>query len=405
MSSADHCPFDPLSMEDHDNAAARLAEARAQGPVTRPYPGVNVVVRDKECREVLLNPEAYSNHFNFILEAGPAPEERTGDYKFITRIDPPDHGLLRKYLLKWFAPRALRALEHRVKDIVAEVVDRLPTDRPVDLFHELAHVVPGRVVYQMLGLPRSDWDLIQKWADESNDSLPKQNLEAAAKVRDYLSDLIDERLKSGERSDDVIDGFLYPDEDAPATVREDVLQHVRQLIAAGTDTTSALITNLIYRLLEEPRRWEQVRQDRGLLRAAVEESLRLDAPIQYTLRTAKQDSELAGCPVKPRDRLVVSLQSANWDEEAWGPDAAVFRLDRPGAAGHISFGSGIHACLGAPLARIEGRLVLSALLDRFPNARFAPDYQWVPVKSIQIRRPADLMVVLEPSTSHEGNIR
>jgi cytochrome P450 len=291
----------------------------------------------------------------------------------------------------------LRRLKPQVDAIVEGVMETLPADRPVDVFQELAHVVPARVVYQLLGLPRTDWEKIQHWADEANDALPKQHPEAAARMRAYLAGLIERRTAAGERSDDVIDGFLHAGDEAPATVRDDVLQHVRQLIAAGTDTSSAMITNLIYRLLEDPTRWDAVRRDRGLVRSAVEESLRLDAPIQYTLRTVKKDARLAGCPVAPRDRVVVSLQSANWDEDAWGADAGTFRLDRPGGAGHIAFGSGIHGCLGAPLARIEGESVLNALLDRFPQARLAAGYAWEPVRTAQMRRPSNLMVELDPS--------
>lgn len=165
---------------------------------------------------------------------------------------------------------------------------------------------------------------------------------------------------------------------------------------AATDTTGSLITNLLYELLADRSHWERLLADRSLIPAAVEESLRHDAPLQYVLRTVKQEREISGCPVEPGDRLAVSLQSANWDERAWGADAADYSLDRPaGQATTMAFGYGIHTCLGAPLARLQARVVLEHLLERFPELRLAPGYHREPPEGLLLtRRPARLDVVL-----------
>ncbi|MFC4943186.1 cytochrome P450 [Pseudonocardia sp. GCM10023141] len=382
-------PFDPLSIADNHNAETTLSAARRSCPVSQPYPHVNVVASDDRCREVLLDPAVYSNHFNFILEDGPAPTERTGDYKFITRIDPPEHTALRRFLRRWFSPAGLRSLEPAVRKIVDDVVGNLPDRGTVDLFSDVAHLVPARTVYTLLGIPPADWSTIQEWSDQGNQDLPRQNPEATGRVRDYLIELLAARRTSGERHDDVIDGFLYPGEDPPFAA-EDIVQHIRQLIAAGTDTTSGLIVNVFYRLLEDDARWNRLVGDPALSTPAVEESLRRDSPIQYTLRTVAKEADLGGCPVMPRDRVVVSLQSANWDEESWGENALDYDLDRPGPAGHIAFGSGIHSCLGAPLARLEARLTLEVMAATFPALHLAEGFNWVPIESLQMRRPKAL---------------
>jgi cytochrome P450 len=133
--------------------------------------------------------------------------------------------------------------------------------------------------------------------------------------------------------------------------------------------------------------------DRTLVAAAIEESLRHDTPIQFVMRTPHDEATIADCLVRSGQQVVLHLQSANWDEQAWGPTAAQFDLHRPEVASHVAFGKGPHACLGAPLARLEARVLLNALLDRYPQLRLAPDYEWVPTPELMVRRPTELIVL------------
>lgn len=391
-----HAPYDPIDPTHHADPAARLAEAREKCPVSQPRPGVHFIARHDDVRDALKDHEAYLSVDNFALEGG----TRTADLPAIpiTMADPPYHTALRARLRHWFAPVRLRRQEPRVREIVSGVLDAWQPGQEVDAYHGLARQVPTRVVYAFLGLPEQDWQRLHEWADAIDDILPKlrTDMPEFLALTGYLGEQLGARAAAPPTGEDILDGLAHPAEgESPLTPVEAVI-HAFQLILAGTDTTASLITNLLHELLVDRSRWERLLDDRSLIPVAVEESLRHDAPLQYVLRTVSQEREISGCPVAPGDRLAISLQSANWDERAWGADAADFSLDRPaGQATTMAFGHGIHTCLGAPLARLQARIVLEQLLDRFPGLRLAPDYRReTPPGLVMVRRPARLDLVL-----------
>jgi cytochrome P450 len=286
----------------------------------------------------------------------------------ITILDPPEHTVLRRRLRQWFAPGRLRRHEPRIRAIVTEILDGFTPGRRVEVFAALARPVPARTVYALLGLPERDWEPVQAWADAVIDRLPQvpPDLPELGVLMGYLAGLVAARSAQPATGADVLDALVHGAPGEPELSTVEVCVHVLQLIAAGTDTTASLITNLLYELLAERDQWERLRADPSMVTTAIEESLRHDAPLQYVLRTVTAEREVSGCPVSPGDRLVLSLQSANWDEQAFGADAGEYLLDRPpGPSSSVAFGRGIHTCLGAPLARLEARVVLEELLLRF----------------------------------------
>ncbi|MFI7020509.1 cytochrome P450 [Streptomyces sp. NPDC050164] len=389
-------PYDPLDPAHNADPAARLAEARDRCPVSQPRPGVHFLARHDDVRDVLTAHEAYSSVDNFALESGGTTADLPA--AIITMLDPPDHTALRARLRRWFAPAVLRKQEPRVRDIVTDILDAWQPGQKAEIYHDLARRVPTRVVYAFLGLPEEDWDRLHRWADAIDDVLPQVPVdmpEFVALTR-YLGEQFAARAAAPATGKGVLDGLAHPADGEPPLTPAEAVMHTLQLILAATDTTASLITNLLHELLADRSHWERLLADRSLIPTAIEESLRHDAPLQYVLRTVTQEREISGCPVKPGDRLAVSLQSANWDDRAWGADAADYSLDRPaGQATPMTFGYGIHTCLGAPLARLESRVVLEQLLERFPDLRLAPGYRREPAPGlVMVRRPARLDVAL-----------
>lgn len=382
--------FDPFDPAHHREPGETLAAAR-RCPVYEPRPGLAVVARYADVHAALADPDHFSNHGNFALEGEvPLPIE------LITTMDPPEHGELRGRLRRWFAPVELRKQEPRVREIVASAIDELPARGNVELYGAFVERVPARVVFSFLGLPAEDWARVQQWTDRIAETLPNVSPDQAEfrLVLDYLTGLVGRRLEQPPTGEDVIDGLVHAAPGERPLSAPEIVTHVLQLVMAATDTTRSATTNTIYRLLADRRNWARVRHDRSMLPAAIEEALRLDAPLQFVLRTAKQTAELSGCPIPEANKVLLSLQSANWDDTVWGPDATEYALDRERSTSHLSFGYGIHTCLGAPLARIEVRLMTEALLDRYPDMRLAEDYRWEKIAGNMLRRPAQLDVTL-----------
>ena len=336
-------PFDPTDRAHTADPAPHLAAARHGCPVSRPRPGLVVLAADTDVRAGLKDIARFSNRGAFSLDGDavlPVP--------MITMTDPPEHTELRAHLKHWFSPPALRRLEPRVREIVEEVVRTLPTTGTFDLYDACVRAVPSRVVFALIGLPSAEWDGIERLADRVAEDLPGpvHLLPEFGELMARLTAVLDRREAAGPTGTDVIDGLLHPGDGERALSRAEVLTHLTQLVMAGTDTTRSAATNLLHELLVDPSRWERVRAERELLPGAVEESLRHDAPLQYVLRSARTDTEVQGEPVAAGEKVLLSVQSANWDTTRWGADADAFSLDRLTPAAHLSFGLGIHTCLG-----------------------------------------------------------
>jgi cytochrome P450 len=390
-------PYDPLDPQHHSDPAERLRASRGGCPVSEPYPGVFLVARHADVAAALTDHDAFSSVGNFALRVPGGTEPAPLPVPMITMMDPPDHSALRARLRRWFAPVRLRQQEPRIRVIVAEILDGFAPGDPVEVFTALARPVPARTVYALLGLPEEDWQRVQAWADAVNDHLPQvpADLPELGALMGYLATLVAARTAKPTTGADIVDALVHGAAGEPELSTVEVCIHLLQLIAAGTDTTASLITNVLYELLVERDRWERLLADPALVAVAIEESLRHDSPLQYVLRTVTTDAEISGCPISPGDRLVLSLQSANWDERVFGADAGEYSLDRPAAqAAGVAFGRGIHTCLGAPLARLEAQVVLEELRGRFPDLRLAPGYRRQPAPGLMLRRADRLDVLL-----------
>ena len=300
----------------------------------------------------------------------PFPEGRS-----ILVLDPPDHTRLRGLVSRAFAPRAIAALEPRIREIVDEILADFPENAPVDVMERLAYPLPITVIAELIGVPPADRARFKDWSDkvarilEPMITLAEIDLavEAAAELSDYFRGIIEERRQSPQ--DDLVSRLIAAEEDGESLTIDEMLVMLRLLLVAGNETTTNLIGNGLLALLRHPDQLARLQADPSLLEAAVEELLRYDSPVQTDGRTVLEDMEIEGKQLKRGQRAVLLIGSANRDARVYDrPETLDVARDE---APHVSFGRGIHHCIGSPLARIEGRVVFRALIEHFPQMRLA----------------------------------
>ena len=286
-------------------------------------------------------------------------------------LDPPDHTRLRALVNKAFTPRAVNALEPGIRSLLGSLLDDIDDPSAFDLMQAVAQPLPVIVIAEMLGVPPEDRDRFKVWSAQRARLLePMINRrerelgDAAGKAFDaYFRSIIEARR--AEPRDDILSALVQAEEEGERLTERETLNMLRLLLSAGNETTTNLIGNGVLALLRNPDQLERLREDPALIPSAVEELLRFDSPVQADFRRVLADCEVNGFRLRKRDNIVVLLGAANRDPGVFeSPD----KLDvARGQRSHVAFGRGIHHCLGASLARLEGRIVLEMLVDRFPS--------------------------------------
>lgn len=297
--------------------------------------------------------------------------------RHMLNVDPPDHTRLRRLVARAFAPTRIAALEPSIERIAHELLDELEAAGPqavVDLIEGFAHPLPFRVISEMLGVPEGDRAglhesfraLFQPWSG----SPPPEAVAASDAIVASLERLVATHREQPQ--DDLVGVLVTASDDDDRLSEQELLSSLFQLIVAGHDTTTSLIGNGTVDLLDHPDQLRLLGADPARLPAAVEELIRFSAPVPHaTFRVTTEDVDLGGVQIPARQQVLVCLASADRDPGVYDDPAAldISRQPRP----HLGFGHGIHFCLGAPLARLEGRIALGALLGRFPELRLAVD--------------------------------
>ncbi|GAA2673743.1 cytochrome P450 [Streptomyces lunalinharesii] len=360
------------------------AKLRAQGPVHQvltPYDQPAwLVVGHEAVRTALADPRLGKDWSGANL-----PRADGDDVPLFTNmldVDPPHHTRLRKLVAKEFTSRRVEALRPRVQRLTDELLDAMltaPDDR-ADLIEALAFPLPMTVICELLGVPSMDREAFRAWSHELvSPTGPEAAQQAVEAMSGYLTTLIASlRRESGEGL--LADLIRTSDEDGDRLSPEEVIGTAFLLLVAGHETTVNLIANGVRALLEHPAQLAALQADDGLLDNAVEEMLRYDGPVETaTWRWAAEPVELAGTVIPAGSAVLISLASASRDPERFA-DADDFDITRD-PRGHVAFGHGIHFCLGAPLARLEGRIALRSLLERCPGLALdnaAPSATWRP---------------------------
>ena len=300
--------------------------------------------------------------------------------------DPPDHTRLRKLVAKAFTVRAIEALEPRVVALVDASLDKIEAQiaeqGKADLVAELAYPLPFTVICEMLGMPETDHDRLRELASTLVRSLEPVNdpdlLTAISAAGREVSSRIAQVIADKRRApgDDLLTALIQAEDNGDVLTDDELTSQVVLLYVAGHETTVNLIANGTIALLRNPEQFARLAADPTLDANAVEELLRYDSPVQQSRRITLAPYEVGG-RVIPAGRFVIAgLASANRDEAFWGADADQLRLDRPNAKAQVSFGGGVHHCLGAALARLEGRVALGRLVRRFPDLALAGEITW-----------------------------
>jgi cytochrome P450 len=285
--------------------------------------------------------------------------------------DPPRHRKLRGLATQAFTPRAVEALEPRIADITQDLLNRVAGHGRMDVIEDLAYPLPVIVIAELLGIPAEDRERFKLWSDAvvstaqtmGNGMPPYHVGDAMREMAAYFAQTIEQRRR--RPGDDLISGLLAAQIDGEHLTLQELLGFCALLLVAGNETTTNLLGNAILSFTEQPGLWERLRAQPELLPMAIEEVLRYRSPVQSMFRSTVSATTMAEQTIPAGSPVIAWIGSANRDELQF-PDPNRFDVERTPNR-HIAFGYGIHYCLGAPLARLEARIALSAMLERFPT--------------------------------------
>ncbi|MEL7206723.1 MAG: cytochrome P450 [Actinomycetota bacterium] len=293
--------------------------------------------------------------------------------------DPPEHTRYRKLVQPAFAPSVMRRMERETRERVQVLVETIEPDEPIEFVRAVSVPFPLQVISDLLGIPEDDWERFFYWSEAMIPGALELSAEERASVstdmRDYFMRVIDERRS--EPRHDVISRLVESEIDGERLTDDELFMFLNQLLVAGNETTRNTISGGLVELSERPDQWSLLRSDRSLLAPATEEILRWTTAVISFMRTATVDTQVGGVDIRAGDPLLMLYASANRDEAQFGSDADVFDVTRSDNH-HLAFGFGAHFCIGAALARMEVRLMLDELLDRFSTVEPAGEVERSP---------------------------
>ncbi|MGH9300412.1 MAG: cytochrome P450 [Acidimicrobiales bacterium] len=308
---------------------------------------------------------------------GDAIEEGQRSFLF---MDPPDHTRLRGLVSKAFTPRVIESLRPKAQVFFDAALDRLLAAGECDVVEDLAYPLPINMITQLMGVPGHDEELFKQWSRPLARSLDPEFVlppdfvvardRAVENFRTYFVDLIDHRRR--RPGDDLLSALIAAEEEGDRLTQDELLSILVLLLVAGHETTVNLIGNAVLNMMRHRDQWERLVAESGLVNSAVEEVLRFDPPVQFDGRQATADIEIGGVVIPEGHFVLLVLGAANRDPAVFH-DGFVFDISRAEARHHLSFGFGIHHCLGAPLARMEAQVALSSLAQRAPSMTLMSD--------------------------------
>jgi cytochrome P450 len=400
--------FDPFSTEFLNNPYPVLSNVREAAPAFYSADLDHwVITRYAEVRLILRTARSFSaiNALEPLNKLCPraAVLLKDGGYTptpALTNLDPPGHSRQRRLANIAFTPTRVATLEPFIRSVVSRLCDEHFRGGHADIVSELAWALPALVLFQVLGLPESDLVRVKEGARYRGvviygQASEEEQIGAArefASFWQYAAALVDARTACPGK--DFISALVQArdeDGDRDALTREELISIMLQMLFAGHETTTNLLGNSFRNLLVDRSSWKAICDDPSLIPNCVEEVLRFDSPVIAWRHKARHAVEIGGVCVPPDAKLLLLLSSANRDPEVF-PDPDRFDIRRPNAREHLSFGFGLHHCLGAPLARLEARIVLEEIARRFPGLQLAENATFEFPASISMRGPRSLPV-------------
>jgi cytochrome P450 len=399
---------------DLDDPFPVFAKVRQLGPVhavtLADGHGAWLVVRHEEARAALNEPllskdmhAALASSSGVVAEGLPGPAFA----RHVLTVDPPDHTRLRRLLSAAFSPRRVEALRPRVQEITDDLLDVIALQGPntrIDLVTSFAFPLPFTVICELLGVPQPDrvalgQGFTKMLVPTSNPDEYAAAKEASDSVVAMLRALVE--AKRIDPGDDLVSDLISARDGEDRLDSQELLSTIFQLMVAGHDTTASLIGNSLIALFRNPAQLAELRADPTKISKAVEEFLRFDAPVPHsTFRYTTAPLTLGGVTIPAGEQVIICLAAANRDADRYA-NPETLDLERDGAR-HLAFGHGIHHCLGAPLARMEGQLALGSLLRRFPELSLAvpvTDLHWGHGDGLVLRGLSELPVIPGPAVS------
>ncbi|MGO9457770.1 MAG: cytochrome P450 family protein [Acidimicrobiales bacterium] len=400
-----------------DDPFPLFAEARRLGAVHRATLADGhdawLIVRYDEAMAALNDPRlskdmhaALAKGSEVVAEGLPGPEFA----RHMLTVDPPDHTRLRKLVSVAFSPRRVEALGPRVQAITDDLLDAIAVQGPesrVDLVSAFALPLPFTVICELLGVPEAQRVVLgREFAKMLVPTSTPEKYEEAKRASDIVVTMLRDLVaaKEVDPGDDLVSGLIASRDGDERLSSQELLSTIFQLMVAGHDTTASLIGNSVVALLRNPEQLSRLRSDPGSMRVAIEEFLRYDAPVPHsTFRYTVEPVNIAGVQIPADAQIIICMAAANRDLDKYANPES---LDIHRAmTRHLSFGHGVHHCLGAPLARLEGHVALSSLLRRFPQLELAvpsEDLRWAHGDGLVLRGLSELPVTPGPALPRAG---